>query len=97
MKNACLRFCTGIFFLIFLWYLLSAILSGPGGYVTHQGYSLTKSDRYPHELSSKVLDIPYFVNDYSFKQLKLNPNAFSKQEEEIENKAFFQAQVNCDN
>ena len=85
----------GIFFLIFLWYLLSAILSGPGGYVTHQGYSLTKSDRYPHEFSSRVLGLPYFVNDY---QLKLNPNAFSKQfEEEIENKAFFQAQVNCDN
>ena len=85
----------GIFFLIFLWYLLSAILSGPGGYVTHQGYSLTKSDRYPHEFSSRVLGLPYFVNDY---QLKLSPDAFSKQlEEEIENKAFFQAQVNCDN
>ena len=53
-------------------------------------YSLSKSDRYPHQLTSKILDIPYFVNDYSFKQLKLNPNAFSKQEEEIENKAFYQ-------
>lgn len=83
--------------MIFLWYLLSSILSGSGGYVNYQGYSLTKSDRYPHPLTSKVLDIPYFVNDYSFKQLKVNPNAFAKQEEEIENKAFYQAQVSCDN
>ena len=55
VRDACTKCCFTIFFVIFLWYLLSSFLSGSGGYVNYQGYSLEKTDRYQHQLTSKVL------------------------------------------
>jgi hypothetical protein len=59
---------------IFLWYLLGYLFSGSiGPHGKYSGfYSLTKSELYPKPVTSKVLEIPYYINDQT--QIAANRN-----------------------
>ena len=59
---------------IFLWYLLGYLFSGsigPNGQYSGL-YSLTQSELHPKPVTSKVLEIPYFINDQT--QMAANRN-----------------------
>ena len=82
---------------VFLWYLLGALFSGgslsAGGYQSL--YSMTQTARYQQQATSKVLEIPYFVNEQTRVAAKRNAQIYDLIEHELESKEYARAQTEC--